>query len=82
MIVKHAGMERFFEILDGLNNIERLPEFDFENHLGFSACNNMIDLIEKIYVAPTSPPWFSGLVSTIARKYKITCKIDNGQKRG
>jgi len=53
VIVKHAGMERFFEILDGLNNIERLPEFDFENHLGFSICNNMIDLIENIYVAPT-----------------------------
>jgi len=76
VIVEDPVMERFFEITaDGLN-IERLPESDFENHLGVSACNNMIDLIEKIYVAPTSPQWFSGLVSTIAKKYKITCEIE------
>jgi len=76
VIVKDPVMERVFEIrADGLN-IKRLPESDFENHLGFSACNNMIDLIEKIYVAPSSPPWFSGLVSIIAKKYKITCEIE------
>ena len=76
VIVKDAEKKRYVEIEDGWK-IELLPEFDFKNHDdGIKACNNMIDLIEKIYVAPSSREWFSNLVSTIAKKFKITCEIE------
>jgi hypothetical protein len=32
---------------------------------------NLENLIEKVYVAPTSPSWFSKLVENITRKYEL-----------
>ena len=76
MIVKGAEPRRYVETKYGREYM-LFPEFDFKNHsCGIYACNNMNDLIERIYVAPNSRAWFSDLVSTIAKKYKITCKIE------
>ena len=64
VIVKHARRQHYIEKLYGIEEL-----------YGIKTCYNMIDLIEKLYVAPGSPPWFSDLVSTIAKKYKITCEV-------
>lgn len=34
------------------------------------------DLIEKIYVAPTSPAWFRDLVTRITARYEIGVSVE------
>ena len=43
--------------------------------LGVDIQINLDKLIEKIYVAPTSPKWFYDLVTSVIKKYNLTREI-------
>ena len=36
---------------------------------------NIQELIEKIYIAPSSPDWFSRLVGSVAQRYSYTFDV-------
>jgi len=61
------------------STILKTPDFSaaYKDHLlGIEACNNMKQLIENVYVYPSSPAWFGDLVSATAQDYSLTCKIE------
>jgi len=64
--------------------ISNLPEHPMtDNSLfdkpGLYIPTNLEYLIEKIYVAPTSPPWFKELVAAVMNKYEIDKPIENSR---
>jgi hypothetical protein len=67
------------------STIMKTPDFSdaYKNHpLGIVACNNMKQLIEKVYVYPSSPAWFGDLVSASAQDYGLTCNIERSTLEG
>lgn len=63
-----------------LNDIASLPGKPVGD-AGRIVSVNLDELIENVYIAPTSPTWFEGLVKSVMRKYElnkslIKCALD------
>lgn len=61
------------------SQIMKIPDFSaaYKDHAhGIDVPSNIKELIEHLYVCPSSPAWFAGLVSDTAKDYGLTCKIE------
>jgi len=64
---------------DDGSTILKIPDFSagYKDHPhGIYSCICLRQLIQKLYVAPLSPTWFGDLVSTVAKKYGLSCEIE------
>jgi hypothetical protein len=69
--------------------IQRMPDSTMANRpnpfkrLGGIQVDVTLDtLIERIYVSPTAPEWYSNLVERVARRYKIAAEVHQSSLAG
>lgn len=72
---KRSSFEHEKELRAVLHYGEILPGDSSTAPMGIGAEVNITKLIQRIYVSPTAPSWFSDLIRAISRRYGIEAEV-------